>query len=62
VYDAYYEVEEVVEKRGLLDENGVLVEGSNCGYLMVMDEGSPHMKEKKTTQQVDDNKSVGSKR
>jgi hypothetical protein len=60
VYDAYYEVEEVVEKRGLLDENGVLVEGSNCGYLMVMDEGSP--RKKKTTQQVDDNKSVGSER
>jgi hypothetical protein len=52
----------VVEKRGLLDENGVLVEGSSCGYLMVMDEGSPRMKENKTTQQVDDNKSVGSER
>jgi hypothetical protein len=52
----------VVEKRGLLDENGVLVEGISCGYLMVMDEGSPCTKEKKTTQQVDDNKSVGSER
>jgi hypothetical protein len=41
VYDAFYEMEEVVEQGGLLDENGMLITGSNASHVTHVDEGSP---------------------
>jgi hypothetical protein len=46
VYDAYYEMEEVVEKGGLLDENGEIIEGVPQSHLMDVDNDSPNKKRK----------------
>jgi hypothetical protein len=46
VYDAYYEMEEVVEKGGLLDENGEIIKGVSQSHLMDVDNDSPNKKRK----------------
>jgi hypothetical protein len=46
VYDAFYEMEEVVEKGGLLDENGEVIEGTSQSHLMDVDNDSPTKKRK----------------
>jgi hypothetical protein len=46
VYDAFYEMEEVVEKGGLLDENGEIIEGTSQSHLMDVDNDSPTKKRK----------------
>jgi hypothetical protein len=46
VYDAYYELEEVVEMSGLVDEIAMLVGGSNASHAMNVEDRSPRKKAK----------------
>jgi hypothetical protein len=53
VYDAFYEMEEVVEKGGLLDESGEIIEGISHSHLMDVDNESPNKKRKESDAEGD---------
>jgi hypothetical protein len=62
VYDAFYEMEEVVEKGGLLDENGEIIEGTSQSHLTDVDNDSPTKKRKGVDVEDDDSQNVESEK